>query len=421
AVFLTFVGTEFGSEGWPLWYQTDVMGVPLQYLVFALLVALLWPVMRTRPRVNVVETLRESRVWLWVVLGWVTLMVALVIAVLRQADEPFADWRNWVVLAGAAVVVAKLLSDRSWRTHALTDLTIGYGALATIHLVIWMAGGGTRLFDLRVPLTDGYDLSLAVLAAAVAAEAWIRGFPGMKTAYSIALRLSFLTSTALVMLSFRRSLWAFVVLALIGVAIWGYRAGGSRRIVAIRLSIALGALLVIAVVSLGPERVVERLESFNPTATNNYTATNQDHVNDLRDALSVIQREPLLALGIGSTYQTELIAEWKSESFEVHNAFIHSWLKFGLLGLITYIGFHIALGRAFLRLGSKGVTGFMAAGVIVFAEQVVSLVQTWPYGGFGYTLGRGIVLGIFLACWSRASSGETVTGDDRLSLPVAAV
>lgn len=399
AVFLTFIGAEFSNEGWALWYQTDVLGVPAQYVVFAAMLFMLMPTLRQRPMMSVTNELQESGMWLWVVLGWVTLILALVLGLLRQASEPFADWRNWVVLAVTALVVAKLVADRSWRKWALTDLAIGYSVLSAAHVIVWMGGGGTQLFDVRVPLADGYDLSLAVLAAAVAAEAWIRGFPGMSRAYSLALRLSFAFSTALVMLSFRRTLWAFVVLSLIGVGIWGMRTSRSSRTSAIKLFGAIGALVAVAMFSLGADTVAERLASFNPFAENAYTATNDDHVNDLRDAITVIADEPLLGLGIGSTYETELIAHWKTESFEVHNAFLHSWLKFGILGLITYIGFHIALGRAFLRLGSRGVVGFTAAGLTIFTEQVVSMVQTWPYGGFGYSMARGVVLGIFLACW----------------------
>lgn len=399
AVFLTFIGSEFSSEGWALWYQIDVLGVPAQYIVFAAMLFLLWPTLRQRPTISVTNELQESGLWLWVVLGWVTLILALVLGLLRQASEPFADWRNWVVLAVTALVVAKLLADRSWRRWALTDLAIGYSALSATHLIVWLGGGGTQLFDVRVPLADGYDLSLAVLAAAVAAEAWIRGFQGVSRGYALALRFSFVLSTALVMLSFRRTLWAFVVLSLIGVGVWGMRMSRSQRSTAVKLFGAIAMLVAVAVFSLGPDVVMERLASFNPFTENAYTATNDDHVNDLKDAIAVIADEPLLGLGIGSTYETELIAHWKTESFEVHNAFLHSWLKFGILGLTTYVGLHIALGRAFLRLGSRGVVGFTAAGMTIFTEQVVSMVQTWPYGGFGYTMARGVVLGIFLACW----------------------
>lgn len=397
AVFLTFVGQEYTDEGWALWYQTEVMGVPAHYFLFAGMVLLLWPILRQRPPMNVTENLRESGLWLWVILGWITLMLALVLAVFRQASEPFADWRNWVILAITTIVVAKLVVDRMWRQRVLTDLALGYGLLSAVHLALWLGGGGIQLFDIRIPLFDGYDLSLAVFASVVAAESWIRGFPGMTRVYALALRVSFFVSTALVMLSFRRTLWTFVVLSMISVTIWGWRAGRASRAHVGKILGATAVLVVVAVMVLGPEAVSERLASFNPVARNAYTATNEDHVNDLRDALTVIADEPLLGLGIGSTYDTILIAHWKTESFEVHNAFIHSWLKFGLLGVVTYIGFHVALGMAYLRLGARGAVGFTAAGIALFTEQVMSLVETWPYAGFGYAMARGVVLGVFLA------------------------
>lgn len=415
-VFLSWVGTEFGNGEWALWYQTEVAGVPLHYLLFAGIAVLLWPILWTRPRINIVGILKESHLWPWVIMGWLTLIVALVLGIIRRANEPFADWRNFLVLAVTAVVVAKLLSGRSWRRWALTDLAIGYGVLSVVNIVIWILGGGVQLFDLRVPVTDGYDLSLAVLAAAVAAESWIRGFPNTTRAYALALRLTLIASTVLVLLSFRRSLWAYVVLTIIVVGFWGIRTSRAGRATAMRLLGALGLLAIIAVLALGPEKVYERVESFSPSAENRYTATNEDHVNDVRDALTVIATEPLLGLGIGTTYETELISEWKTESFEVHNAFIHSWLKFGLLGLITYVGFHIALGLALYRLGGRGAMGFVAAGISVFTEQVVSLVQTWPYGGFAYTLAKGVVIGIFLACWKQNRPDHETRGATGMEL-----
>lgn len=417
-VFLTFVGQEYTDDGWILWYQTRIFDIPIQYLVFGGLVFLLWPVLLQRPPINLTNRLRLLGLWPWVVMAWITLIVALAVGLLRQANAPFKDWRNWVVLAVTAIVAAKLLSDRHWKRFVLTDLAIGYGALSVVHLGLWLGGGGTEFFDVRVPLADFYDLSLAIFAVIVAAEAWIRGFPDMSRGYVLALRLTVIASSILVMLSFKRSLWAVLIISTIGIGVWAVRVGGSSRRAAFKLAATVGLVAVISVISFGPDTVGARLASFNPFADGAYTETNEDHVNDVRDALSVIAREPLLGVGIGTTYETELIAEWKSESFEVHNAFVNSWLKFGLLGLVTYVGFHVALGVAFLRSGSSRVVGFTAAGITLFAEQVMSMVQTWPYGGIGFTMARGVMLGVLLVCLTggqEPSPGAQAGSPRRLS------
>ena len=91
------------------------------------------------------------------------------------------------------------------------------------------------------------------------------------------------------------------------------------------------------------------MDSFSPTSESVYSTTNQDHLNDLLEAWEEIRASPIVGLGIGRFYETPLLTPWKETSFEVHNALLQVWLKFGLIGLIAFLGFHLAWGRASLE------------------------------------------------------------------------
>lgn len=402
--FFTWPGNEFDSEGWPLWYQTRVFGIPVSYPIIAAVLVMVIVYFRMPTRLPLKSRLVELNLWRWTVLGWATIVIALALAVLRQSPDPFVDWRNWATLAFAAVVLAGAFNNRPSTRFILSDLAIAYGAISTAYLVVWALGGGTNLYGVRIPLFNGYDLGLAVFATLVAATVWIEAGVTVGRLYRALLGLTVIATSVLVILSFRRSLWAFLVIGLAVVGWQSLRRGHLRPAVAIQFTIATLAVGVLAITVLGTEAILERLSSFNPFTENQYSATNEDHVNDLIDALGVIGREPVFGLGIGQRYKTDLIADWKPESFEVHNAFLNVWLKFGLLGLFTFIGFHVATVRALWRTGRLGVPALTGAGTALLAEQVVNLVQPWSYASLQYSLHRGIVFAILLTVgWQQIS------------------
>ena len=85
----------------------------------------------------------------------------------------------------------------------------------------------------------------------------------------------------LVLLSFRRTIWAELAIGALVLAALQKK----RRIV-------LFASIVVAfafILGLGGQRVYQRVESMNPFAAgqSEYTSTNEDHVNDVLDALGI--------------------------------------------------------------------------------------------------------------------------------------
>ena len=51
----------------------------------------------------------------------------------------------------------------------------------------------------------------------------------------------------------------------------------------------------------------------------------------------------MVGLGVGITYVGKRTARWKGDAGMVHNGPVEMWIKFGILGLITYVALYLAL------------------------------------------------------------------------------
>lgn len=153
----------------------------------------------------------------------------------------------------------------------------------------------------------------------------------------------------------------------------------------------LGATIAIAVVALGTDAIGARLESFLPGSTGQFSATNEDHLNDIVDAWHVVESDPILGLGIGRAYETNLISDWKTESFEVHSAVLHVWLKFGIAGAVAYLAFHFGIVRAALR-----TRGLVPVAAFVIGELAATAFGTWPYGSFQMSVFHGLLIALLV-------------------------
>jgi hypothetical protein len=426
-VALTWVGEEFPSiDPRPWWYQRDFLGVPLHYPLLAGVLLILAPILLRTPVFPFSRALRVAKLWRWSVAALVAVVLSLIVGLLRQSGELFADWRNLAVLALVAAVSARWLAAQPWRRWVITDMAIAYGAMSSLSLANWIVGGGTVTFGVRVPNWYFNNLSLAAFAAIVATEFWVNHQQGAARPYRLALGGAALASTLVVFLSFRRSLWLLLVAGLCIVGWMAFRRGSlsPRKLLA---ATVLGSLVVaILLLSIGSEALAERISSINPTSDNRVAATNADHLGDIADAWDVIMTNPISGLGVGSYYETSRIVGWKTRSFEVHNAMLQSWLKFGLLGLIVYIGFNVRWIMAFLKAGRVGwLAGSVGAGIYLIADQVPALMQTWAYGSVQLSVHRGILLAALLVAvmekhapaWSSTASAPAWSEDPRAVAP----
>jgi hypothetical protein len=115
--------------------------------------------------------------------------------------------------------------------------------------------------------------------------------------------------------------------------------GRGRRLLMATATVAAVAL------TLGPT-FYERMQSLDfTTGESEFSQDNPHHVGDLLDAWEQVRQQPLLGIGLGRSYPTVRIQDWKEESVMVHNAPLHVWLKYGLMGLACYVWFHLAAFR----------------------------------------------------------------------------
>ncbi len=411
---VTVLGQEFelGDET-SFWFGYRVLGVPLVYPALAGLLGLAFMFLQRPATFPIIPRLKSLGLWAWVVGGWVSLAVAIAVALATGAPELFADWRNFVLLVLVILVIAPWLSGREWKREAFGDLVIAYGVVGTFILARWVTGGGEDFFDQRV--TTSYFPHLLLMTYAAVAGAMMvlatietsasgshvekSAVTGLWNARSAAILGSTVICTLVILLSFRRSFWLawavgmFVVL----VIAWNRRQLTSRKVMAVGMTVTIG--FVALFVAMGTEAVIARFESFLPSSEGDYSRTNTDHVNDMVEALRAISDEPVLGVGIGRTYATPSLAHWKARSFEVHSAVLQAWLKFGLLGMVVFLGFHLQWIRSLLRPIQDTAYDAARAGVAAYIVSLFAntIVQTWVYGRVQMAVHMGVLLAIVLA------------------------
>jgi O-antigen ligase len=149
-----------------------------------------------------------------------------------------------------------------------------------------------------------------------------------------------------VVLAFRRNNWGELVFAL-GL-LFLLEGGVRRRLHALGL---LAMLVAVPLATMSPSRLVTRVLSMDPMASGTpEAATNAGHIGDLLDAWDAIKASPILGVGQGKPYATSRIVAWKTESWMVHNAPLHVWVRYGILGLLAFFWWHAAYFRHLDRL-----------------------------------------------------------------------
>lgn len=404
-LFWTALGEDLPGGGWRFWYEQELFGMPAYYFYLAATLALLLPLLLPTPSRALISALRSARLTPWVVVAWAALVLALIRALVDGAPDPFVDWRDLFVLAVVAAMAFRWLAAQPWRNWALIDIAVGYGLVSLVYLAIWAFGGGVTILGVRVPTFHSALLYMNVFAGLALVLVWATTIRQAPVAYGVLVRLGAITNSVVVLLSLRRSWWLAWGVGMAVVLYSLLKRRWERGRGALGLSLALVGVVVAAFVLLGTETVLARLESFLPGSDNEFSATNEDHFNDIRDAIQVVGREPIIGYGIGQFYETNLTANWKSESFDVHNALLHAWLKFGLIGAAAYLGFHIAWIRSSWRLSRSDDTfapGLAAAALYIAGNMLGTVVGTWPYRSVQLAIFHGLLLaGLALGVCAR--------------------
>ena len=247
----------------------------------------------------------------------------------------FFDWRALALGVALYVVYRFWIHTEAEARMAAQVFAFVMAVRVAVALGAYFAGHGDSLLGVRIPLFDGPTISAAVFTALLGLRLSARD--SNCSPRGLWLLLSGL-SALLVMLCFRRSYWAELGIGALILALTSSR--HRLRNFMLPAGLALAASL-----AMGPA-LWERLASVNFTQWDApYSGDNVDHVGDVLDAWDQVRASPWMGIGLGRSYPTWRIRNWKDESVMVHNAPLHVWLKYGLLGLGLYLAFHLCLFR----------------------------------------------------------------------------
>lgn len=295
------------------------------------------------------------------------------------------DWRSIVLGVVIAVTTAAGVRDRADFEVVLDALVLFSAGFAVYVLAEFAAGRGVRTGATgRIPLWDQHALTVLAFPPVLAVARWLTHAPHRRLAV-VCGAPCFLV----VVLASRRNNWGEL---LIGLALLLLLEGGARR--RFQMVGLMGVLLAVAIVTMNPLRVAARIRSMDPrTTASPEAATNTGHVGDLLDAWDVVKSSPILGIGQGKPYRTTRILNWKIESWMVHNAPLHVWVRYGLLGVVAFFWWHVAYFRYLDRLRRRWRAfpdpDARATGALFLA------VLAWSLGVF--------VVGLFFSEWSYSS------------------
>jgi len=321
---------------------------------------------------------------------------AIVYGLAHGGTNVFFDWRGIALGSGLALVFGDWIDTPFRLRSAVTLFLTVFAIRATWILLTYALGGGIRtvLAGVRTPLFDGNTLSISGLAAVLSFRFSLEESRLLrKLGYLFA---SFL-GCFLVFASFRRTFWAELFVAG-AILVFPNKRALRLAIIALVSGLAVAAIVV-------PNLLMNRVKSFNVLEGNEaseYAETNLDHVNDLLDAWDQIQEHPITGLGLGYTYETVRIRQWKTESWIVHNAPLHVWLRYGIVGLIAYFWFHLRLFgwiRGFKAGPDRWVKAFAQASFAYLVAQFVTRLgfAPWPYSETQLCIGMAFLVGSLLA------------------------
>jgi O-antigen ligase len=336
---------------------------------------------------------------------YVTLAVATVIAIgvtvglYHGSSNPFGDWRNLFVgaLFGLALWSAVIRDDGDSLRFAQLFVAI-VGAYGAFQLFDYARGGGEVSFYGRTPLADHATLEYIVAAVAVSLAMLRAGRSKLLWVIGIG------AGAGVTLLAFRRFAWIELVIVFAVFVVISLRARRRYLIGVLVVLIACIGTLAATWSSLPWSERFASLDTRKSSATNALAATNEGHVDDIRDGLDVVRASPVFGLGVGVEWVGERTVAWRGSAGTVHNGPLTVWIKFGLAGVLLYFFLYALLFRSlWKRRAGDAYSDLVAvgAGAFLFSQFIVALtVFQWP---FETREGSLLVFGLLAATFPIAS------------------
>jgi O-antigen ligase len=291
----------------------------------------------------------------------------------RGGSNFFFDWRGLALGIGLYFVWSLWLRRALDVAAAVRVFVIYMAARIGLLYVLYLAGYRDTLAGVPIPIFDGPVLSCIVFTGLLAFRYRESSTGGARLLWSCLAAAAYL----FVLLCFRRTYWGELALGTF-ILLLLHKRNRIRNLVLLACMVAIAAGILGASFS-------SRIRSLDVTRDDSeFSADNANHVYDLLDAWYQVRQSPLMGIGLGTSYSTWHIRNWKTESVMVHNAPLHVWLKYGITGLICYLWFHIALLAWLYRHSKAGAfrdAAFFGAAFAYLAAQFAMTLgfAPWPY------------------------------------------
>ena len=347
--------------------------------------------------------------------GWLALLLGhAVVAVFigRKLSEALAPGGFSNIVWMAPLVSLMLMAFRT-REHAIElarfILLAGLGR-ALFGLARWAVGGGdpnnvyANMNAIKIKLTffDINDSLLCAIAFSIAAVQLFQAARVARPRFWVALEWMTLAATSLcIVLSYRRSAWIGLVLAL-AVVMWRFPLRRRLQLVALGLPLVVPALGYVALKRLSQTKGAGGVGALVYDMQSRRFGAESERVVELKLALADFLANPLTGIGSWGRYTGYQRISWQAgpEGGQfIHSGILHIGLKTGLVGLVLFAGtawtfLHFSrralreLPPELLGLGTAGVAGmaFMLPDILVGTpfpqvrtSQMLAVCMALPY------------------------------------------
>jgi hypothetical protein len=339
------------------------------------------------------SALRFPRPLVWPGVGFLACIgIAAYYGSTRGGSNMFFDWRGLALGIALYLVWSFWLQTSADVAAAVRVFAIYLGARVALLYVLYVAGYRDHLLGVDIPIYDGPVLSCIVFASLLA---WSYQESTVNLLEKLSWRCLALAAYLMVFLCFRRTYWGELAVGTFILLLLPSR-HRLRNLALVAGMLAVAACLMGASFS-------RRMQSLVVTSDDTeFSADNADHLYDLMDAWSEVRQSPVMGIGLGTSYHSWHIRNWKSESVMVHNAPLHVWLKYGIAGLLCYLWFHVALLRWLYRQVKAPRTRNHAFVSAAFAYLTAQFVLTlgfapWPYSELQLTTLISFILAAVVA------------------------
>jgi len=239
------------------------------------------------------------------------------------------EWKNLFVGISFFFIFTRVISNKQKLIRIAWSFIVMATGMAGYRLILYIMGHGLKgtARGYIIVQEGGYIYMLCLALLLTCSLVFFRPKKRMERFY---LYIAIILFSMVLFLSFRRNGWLMVI---IGLAI-------IFHFLPLRKKVRYGILLLLLLPS-------AKLFMTVPANINQYFTENifsvGVHICDLEDAWEAVKEDPILGYGLGRVYKRRLsYMPWlhtnlAEQAYFVHNAFLHTWLKFGILGLICYI------------------------------------------------------------------------------------